>query len=165
MAQIHNTELFKEIRDGIKLQQLSDVVPSQLADKVVPVMEVNPKLLRVMNIFREASKATTGVASNVYTTPAIAEFYLCGVTLAHQSDVVADNTDIRVTANIDGVSRVLIKIPKINITAKSDFVTVIFPMPIKIDKAASINYGSTFSVGVCTMTVSIFGYTVDNPLA
>jgi hypothetical protein len=65
MAQIFNSELKKQLIDGAKLQTSKDVIPSQLADKVVPVMEVNPKLLKYCGINRVLIVVVGCAASDV----------------------------------------------------------------------------------------------------
>ncbi len=44
-AIIYNSDVTKELRDGGKIS-LRDAIPNQLAEKVVPVMEVNPKFYK-----------------------------------------------------------------------------------------------------------------------
>ena len=46
MASIHNSDLTKELIEKAKLQTSHDSVPSQIADKVIPTLEVNPNLSR-----------------------------------------------------------------------------------------------------------------------
>jgi hypothetical protein len=43
-AKIYNSNLTKAIVDGAKLQISEGGIPSEIAEKVVPTMEVNPNL-------------------------------------------------------------------------------------------------------------------------
>lgn len=52
MAEIHNSDLSKEIIDKAKLQLSFDKLPTQLAEKVVPTLEVNPDISRRRKIIR-----------------------------------------------------------------------------------------------------------------
>jgi len=165
MANIHNSDLFKELRDGGKLQQLNDVMPSQLADKVVPVMEVNPKFFRRVNIIRTQSTAITGTNA-IYTTPSGSQdFYIIGAQLSAQSDATADNTLISISTTVEGVSAVILRLAKLTTTAHTDDIAITFPNPIKIDRNTAINLVNTFTVGNSRSSGTIYGYLVDNPNA
>lgn len=77
MAQIYNSDLTKALVDGAKIQVSKEYPPQQLAEKVVPVMECNPALLRVINVAKYAASATT-----IYTTPVDTDFYLTSAAVA-----------------------------------------------------------------------------------
>lgn len=167
MAWIYNTELSKELKEGAKLQQTRDIIPNQLADKVVPVMEVNPKLLRRINIVRNVSSAVTA-GMTAYTTPTGAQdFYLTGFQFSLTKDAACDAATgtLTITATIDGASRVLGNYSHITLTADSVIIDREFTIPVKIDRGSTIANSITFAAGVCTRSLCITGYTVDNPNA
>jgi hypothetical protein len=161
MATINNSELFKELKDGIKLQQLRDVIPSQLADKVVPVMEVNPKLLRRANIVRQTT-ITNGTTATIYGTPTDKDFFLTTATLTFIKDVTATTTLISLRATVDGVVQHILTIPSLTLTVHSGEVAISLPSAVKIDKGTNIIIASATNVGNISISGNITGYTVDN---
>lgn len=64
--QIQNSETIKEVREGARLS-ISEGFPQRLAEAIVPVMEVNPKQLRICNIVKSAS-AINATSGTIYTT-------------------------------------------------------------------------------------------------
>lgn len=166
MAEIHNTDLLKELKDGAKLQQLKDIIPSQLAEKVVPVMEVNPKLFRNIDIVRQVPGTTTG-SIIAYTTLTDRDFYLNFIVASYIKDVVCDAATGRiiVEATIGGASREIIGFPIINLTAQTAIIGISFPIPIKIDRGTSISMSGTYTAGVMSRTLSVGGFEVLNPKA
>ena len=164
MVQIHNTTLFKELREGTKVQQLRDTIPSQLAEKVVPVMEVNPKLLRRCNIVKRNTNLDS-LNATVYTTPAAQDFYLVGATLSLIKDAGSASTATTLTVVIDGVTVAIFYIPSITLTAQQDSMTISLPIPLKLDRGSIINIANTSGAAIIRAGASIIGYTVENPLA
>lgn len=163
MAQIYNSDLSKELVDGAKIQTSYDKVPNQLADKVVPVMEVNPKLFRISNVVRNINTTASG-AQTMYTTPTDKEFYLTGLYFSIIKDAACDMASgaVTINASVDGVSRTLFGIAVLTATAQNSSITFSFPTPVKVDKGAGIVYSGTFAAGTCARTGGINGYLVEN---
>lgn len=166
MATINNSDLFKELKEGIKLQQLRDVIPSQLADKVVPVMEVNPKLLRRTNLIKSQS-ATANSNTTIYTTPTDKDFFLTNFVMQGIKDAVCDMATgqfFYLTVVIDGATTSLAPVSGITLTAQSERVVVVLAHPLKIDKGTNIILarGGAFAAGVFSRSATIMGYLVEN---
>ena len=165
MAIIHNSELFKELKNGIKLQQTRDTIPNQLAEKIVPVMEVNPKLLREIDIVRHAVQTTTG-SITLYTTASDTDFYLSTIYASFIKDATCDSAtgSIQIATTTDGTARRLLDFPIITLTAQDNVSEVIaFPIPVKIDKGVTITMSGTFTVGVMVRSCGLTGFNVYNP--
>lgn len=165
MAQIYNTKLISELKEGAKLQQLRDIIPSQLAEKVVPVMEVNPKLLRRTNILRSSSRSTTTNGLTIYTTPTNQDFYLTYAQLNYMTDAAADNTTLRLTCTIDGATRDILTVCKQTLTATSGNIILPLQYPIKIDRGTNIQLVMAFTVGASIAYPVIGGYVDETSLA
>jgi hypothetical protein len=166
MAQIYNTDLSKELIKGASIQVNRDLVPSQLAEKVVPVMEVNPNLLRKANIYVGTGSAASGT-STVYTTPTNKDFYLIGISMALIKDATCDTATGKVTINgtPDGLAQLeLIGIPIITLTAQSASISRDFIMPILLKRNTTINSTQTYTAGLSSRTFSIIGYVVENQI-
>jgi hypothetical protein len=168
MTRIYNTELFTELKDGVRLQQLTDTIPSQLADKVVPVMEVNPKLLRVINWIKPFNYTATSTSVSLLVADATKDYYITNVDMGLVKDATCDRLigEWYITATINSVSTVICSIPTLALTAQTSSINLMFPIPIKIDRGTAITLGSfTYTAGLSCRAVSIKGYTVDNPKA
>ena len=163
MATIYNSDLTKELILGGRLQVSRDIIPSQLAEKVVPVMEVNPKLLRVCYVVGGRNDSTTGLKT-VYTTPSDRDFYLTSIHLSLIANAACDiaTGGVNVTATVGGASKMIIGIPIITLTAQSGNQAITFDTPIKIDRNVAITVSGTFTAGVLVRTCTITGYFVDN---
>lgn len=163
MAQIYNSDLFKELKDGAKIQQSRDVVPSQLADKVVPVMEVNPKLLRRSMLSGGSSRTTTGTATYL-TTPADRDFYVTAISLGVCKDAACDvaTGQIRITAAVNGASSSILAIPVLTLTAQNIVITQAFDAPLKLDRSTALQTSATYAAGLMAVTVTYQGYFVEN---
>ena len=152
----NNSALMNEVRDVYKLQLGRDKFPKS----VIPVVDVNPKHARIINLHRESIRTTTGTGT-MYTTSAIEDTYLTGFTLTLQADVTCDNTSGAFFVTIDGASRPT-RISKLTTTATSMTLSHTFAYPLKLDRNTTITLGSTFTVGACTMSCMINGFTVSN---
>lgn len=154
-------ELLREIRNGANIQQLRDIVPSQLAEKVVPVMEVNPRLLKNNNIVKNLAVSTTG-ASTIYTTPATRDFYITGFYINGKTDVANDGVLATIGFTIDKTAQSLyvVRFPPLVV----QYITSGFYLcqPIKVDRSTNITANLAFTAGTCAFTFGVFGYTVDD---
>lgn len=165
MATIYNTDLFKEIKDGAKIQQLTDAIPTQLQGTVVPVMEVNPKLLRRTNFIKSVNRTTSGNAT-LFTTSSDVDTFITAVQLAFIQDATCDGaigTPARLSVVIGGVSTVIIDLPALTLTACADATAVTFPHPLKIDRGSTMTLGgSTYTAGLKVRVATVYGFTVEN---
>jgi hypothetical protein len=163
-TKIYNSELSTELREGAKIQQGIDPTPSELADKVIAVMEVNPKLLRNIEIL--ASAATTGTgASTIMTTPRDKDIYVTEITLGIIKDVLCDvaTGTYAINTTINGVSRPLVNTPILTLTAQNQNLVISFSRPIKLDRNVTIALASASSTaGIFNRSTIIFGYYVEN---
>lgn len=157
MAKIYSSDLSKELREGARLQTAKDIIPSELAEKVVPVMEVNPKMLRRITVFKETTKNTTA-STTIYSTPSDRDFYLSAAYFSLQADAACDNVSGQIIATQEGSGKAILRIMKITLTATSGQMTLSLPEPMKIDRGTNITLNTSFTVGACSMTGGIFGY-------
>lgn len=161
MATINNSSLTKEIIDGAKISIAYEKTPDQIADKVVPVMEVNPKLLRRCNYFVEgtASDATSGT---IGTTPADKQVILTAGYLTYAKDVNATSLKIQLTVMVNNVEVNLLQMRFEPLTAGSDSIALSFPTPILVDKSSAIRIRSSTNVASIDITAGVIGYFVEN---
>lgn len=88
MATIYNSDLTKGIQQDAKIQIGKESVPNQLAEKVVPVMETNPRLLRPIEIL--VSK--NGTSGTLFTVPSDKDFYLCNAFISASNNAAAQTS-------------------------------------------------------------------------
>jgi len=154
--------LSKELIDGAKIQINQDVVPNQLAEKVVPVMEVNPKLLRRCNILRTGTRTTTGLGT-IYTTSATKDTYLVAATLSMTSSALADNVIGYLTVVCEGQAETrLLIIEKETLTAGSQVTNLSLSIPIKLARNSSTRYASTFTAGAVSISATLLMYEAED---
>lgn len=161
MATIYNSNLSKELIDVAKLQVSKDVVPNQIADKIVPVIDVNPKHSRVINVIVSAL-ATNSTAGSLYVTPTDRDFYLSAIDLSMIKDATATSLYSCLRAVINGATILFCRIPGITLTAQTGSISVAFPSPIKIDRGTTISLINSTNVANVTVAGTIYGYIIDN---
>jgi hypothetical protein len=156
MATIYNSDLSKELREGGKLQ-VTDRMPSELAEKVVPVMEVNPKLLRRVNLLKNAN---SGGAFTLYAAPSNKDTFITGLSLAFHQIVTDTLTQVSISVTIDGAAIRLFLMPSTTLTINDQYAYLPFPTPIKVDRGTNISI--TVTGTVTQVWASLIGYQVDN---
>jgi hypothetical protein len=160
---IYNSELTKEIIDGARLQTGTSVIPSELGQTVVPVMEVNPRLLRFANILKSAT-GNNSTSSTIYTTPVDKDFYLTGASLSVIKDVTA--TSVQTAINVVPIgfttgSNICV-LAGITLTPQTLAVSQNFNPPLKIARNTVIATTNSANTANIRAEASIVGYTVDN---
>lgn len=163
MATIYNSELTTNIVKSIKSSNARDNMPSQIAEKVVPVIDVNPMPKIYANIVKMAT-FTNGTTASLYTTPSdTREFYLTGCTISYQKDATSQATQIDLSvypADFPNPTAV-IRLAAITLTAKSDNMAVTFNPPIKLRQNSAVTINSDSGVANIVVKGSIFGYTKE----
>lgn len=160
MATIYNSDLTKELIEGAKIQIMRESVPNQIAEKVVPVMEVNPKLLRRTNVIINNNNSSTGSAT-IKVLPTGMNFYITAISLQVIKDAANDVADgqVTITAPIDGLSSTLINLPVLTLTAQNIGAIISFTYPIRLDAGGTISLVSNaFAAGKMRRIIQIFGY-------
>jgi len=160
MATIYNSTLTRELIDAAKIQTSKDKIPSELAEKVVPVMEVNPKLLRRVNIIKGATAVNTTPVT-IFTTQSGKDFYCTAATLSLIKDVNSTSVYSSIQCSVDGLVVNLLKISSLTLTPQNDSAVINFNPPIKIDRSTAVVIASSTNVANITNTGTIFGYYDD----
>jgi len=161
MTTVQSSTLIQEIIDTAKLNAGKDRVPSELRNEILPVIDVNPKHARIIDVVKGSAASTTG-STTLYTTPADADFYLVACNLTSAYNAAADSTRTSLACTIGGASKTLIAHKKISLTADAQTTPVVLPIPLKIDRNSAITLQRTFTVGAGETEANIFGYVVQN---
>jgi hypothetical protein len=160
MATIFNGDLKRELISAAGIQTARDQVPSQIAEKVVPVIETNPNLFRRIN----SHLTSSGAAAGLLTTSTEKDYYLVGCFLDASNKTASQDSIMTITAQIDGMAATQ-TIAQINFSTSAlidvgqanTFIT--YPTPLKIARGTSIAFTKT---NVAVGRASIWGYYVEN---
>jgi len=83
MARINNSQVIQKLIDELKLYPSKDAIPTELAEKILPVFQINSEEVTVnippANIVRADN--VTSATSTLYTTPSTGKFYLTNASL------------------------------------------------------------------------------------
>jgi hypothetical protein len=161
MPTIYNNLTLKECNEGANLQQNRENTPTRLAESIVPVMEVNPKMLRRCNLVA-AGTATDATGATIYTAPTDKDLYLVAAVLSVIKDVNATSTvsELYVTTEEGGASKDIIRIPGITATVQNQTVSVSFPTPLKIKRGTIIGINNGTNVAKIIASGCITGFLV-----
>lgn len=160
MATIYNSELSKEIIQGAKIELSRDNIPSQIAEKVVPVMEVNPKMLRRVNVMFDSNRTTSGTATFA-TLSSDKDFFLTGFSVCIAKDAVCDTATGTAGLTIplvDGNNKYITSFSIITLTAQQFSESVEVKTPIPCKRGGTITMAGTFGAGVYIRSATIRGY-------
>lgn len=159
MARINRLSVIQELVKGLMLEQSRDKIPTDLADKIVPVYQVNE--VHFSDIFAGNTFTSTETSTVIHTAHAKRFTFLTGVLINNQSDVTCDNVGILISVLINGKRTTLARLSKLTLTVYQDGLYLLFVNPIKIDRGSEIHFTNTFSLGASTSFVSVEGYEVD----
>jgi hypothetical protein len=162
MVRINNSDAIQELRKAAQISG-SEAVPNFLSSSVVPVIEMNPRMLRVCNIVRSSQVSST--TGTLFTTPANQDFYLVSANFSLIKNVTADDANGNTSLNviIDGATVGVIRIPCLTLTAMQSNMSAVFPFPIKVDRNTAITITkNAITAGNSVICGSIAGYTVEN---
>lgn len=153
-----NSQLTQELRDVCKIQGGKDRLNDQVGNIIQPVIDINPKHARRINIVRRGTSAAT-----IYTTPANKDFFLVGWSLNCISTAAGSN-GITLTATPKGEAAVIIDdiylLNTVNIDAANGKTSNFPAIPILLERNTAIVLAV---IGTTTSrTAIIFGYEIDN---
>lgn len=163
MTQIHNSNLTKELVAAAGLQQ-RDNIPNQIAEKVVPVINVNP-----WNNIKIKNFASLGSLSNAqtftwYTASSTKDTYITNYTLSFIKDATSTATDLRLNiVDENGATQIIGRFAGITLTADKQTISQTFAFPLKILRGSNITLTSDTNVANIIMRATMQGFEIDNP--
>lgn len=162
MVKIQNSDAIKEIRDAARLS-ISEGFPQDLAKSIVPVMEMNPNLLRKTTVVFEGSTTATG-ALTLGTSSSTKDTYVTGFTFNYIKDATCDTAsgNLRLLLTRNGQILQVARMAVLTLTAQSGQMAHQFANPIKIDRGTAVQIGSnTFTAGAMVRAANVYGYEVE----
>jgi hypothetical protein len=158
-AKIYNSDLTKELREAAKIMTSVDATPTEIAEKVVPVMEVNPKILRRSNIVLN-TRMVNNTAATIYTVPTDRDFYLVSAMLSFIKDATSTATEVNLRLKDElGISQRIMEFECLTLTAQADSMCITFPFPVKVPSGAPITINCTTNNANISVSGCIIGYT------
>ena len=159
----YNSVLTQEIRDVLKLQGGRDRMPQLVEEKIMPVIDVNPKHAKVATVLVTLSKTTTSSNTTLLAANTGKDVYITAINYSCSQDVVCDNVLMTLTGTFNGAaSTPIYRRNKNTTTAESFFDRIEFNPALKIDRGTAILYTAAFTAGALSATISIFGYYDEN---
>lgn len=169
MAKINNQAVVQKLIDELKLYPGADQIPTEIADKILAVYQINSDSIEVTaptaNVVRSTQISSQGTTT-IYTTPATGEFYLTNVTLSINA-LTAANTfnplgEVHITIEgtvqeiaILNVFRDLADMPV------NESLTLNLQNPVKVDAGTNITLQTSQTIGEGAFSATIVGYTSD----
>lgn len=164
MAQVYNSELLKGMQNDAKIQISRDRMPDQLAEKIVPTLEVNPELTRKLNlILRGTLNNTTSVT--VYTVPSGKTLLIYGATLSFIKDATATTTGITLRITVEDAQNFnqdLLYFPSFTLTAHTGANNISLTHPLELKSGGTITLISVTGNANITANCTIAGILIDN---
>ena len=148
MAKINNAQVIQKLVDELKLYPGKDLIPSELADKILAVNQINDQS----------------------TTPATGKFFLTNIAI---SAAVTTTDELIYSALINVViDATTVELARVNLivdagtqtSAAHDTQSLNLQNPIELDPGSVINFvvAGTPSLGIDGANASIVGYTEED---
>ena len=158
MVHIQNTDAHNVIRQGAKLS-LSEGYPTELQNTCVPVMDMTPNFHRKSNILIGTTQTTTA-AFTVHTATADRDTYLTGATASIIKNATADTATgaVLLTVVQDTITKTIIALAVLTLTAQNQSIAIQFCNPIKIDRGSIVQMTGAFTAGNLIRSATLVGY-------
>lgn len=158
MVDSNNSELIREVQNATKIQTINGV-PRSISNQIVPVIEVNPKVVKEAKYSTASLSNSTG--TTFFTTPTNQDVYLCSAHIAVIKDAGNTSTNSSLTSTVNGLNLSFLSVPHLTTTAQSISSSIVFPHPIKLDRGVTIR----INTGVGDANIRAYGtvsYFVDD---
>lgn len=149
---IENQDLLREAATVSRMQQAISNPEFSFSNSIQLVAEVNPKLLRRVDIVRNLSTAAlSGVSGK--------RFVITAVSIAYSKSAADNGTSLQCSTTLGGSSRIVARISTQTLTAESRNVFFAFPVPIVCDEGQGVSraIGGAFTAEA----VEVYGYFIE----
>lgn len=157
MATIYNSEVSKQLAKAAGIQQAVDKIPSELIDKISPVMEVNPNLLRRSDIEYRQTRTSSGT-SNLFVVPSSKVFVCTNIYLGYVKDAASDAGSVAITLKSGDGSTQTIRPAILTLTAQEGNIIIPFSRGLIIPEGSTLSVGYSSTAGNCVLECTVFGY-------
>lgn len=159
MSLINNQTLLKALRDKLKIFN-AESVPTQLAEKIVPVVSLD---LQYKEIKIASATATDATTATLITSSTTKRTFITSASLTISKDVVSTATSSGVYCFPLGAggAGVLAFIRYEPLTAGQFHQVITFPFPIEIEKGTIVTVINSTNVASIDTTGTVFYYEED----
>jgi len=161
MPKINNSAVIQKMMDELKLYPGTDVIPTELAEKILPVFQINSDKLSVTtepsNIVRSSNITSS---ATLFTIPANEDFYLCNL-LLRSTDVLVwsgGHSVVEVSVTVDGVAQ-NVSIARFVNSEPPHALDVSYSHPIKCDRGTTVDIVLGAIATTSTFYATVIGYT------
>lgn len=159
MATIHNTSLIRGLIDAAKLQLSIDRVPTELAEKIVPVLVTGQSEKEIIITRTNAIDVTSALS---FKTDAKKDTYIVGIGLTLSKDVVSDSTFSAVEITFaNGITTNLNQIRYEPLEQNQFTENIFFKYPIKLQRNTNVNVVNSSATASIDTTATIYYYEVE----
>lgn len=163
MATIYNSELTAELIQAGKLQVARDKIPSEIAEKVVPVIDVNPKHARICNLVKRQS-IVNSASGIIYSVPSSKKTFICGYSLSVIKDVTSTSDRSKINCYLpSGEAITIAEITGITLTPQEQTITATINPPLELQPGTNIDLTNSTNVANINTSGIIWGFEVLNP--
>ena len=157
MAQINNSQVTKRVVDLANIQISRENPPTQLADKIVPVIECSP--FPIIKTFANVTYTTSQNNTTIFTSNANKDTFLTKIQFNNMQTALSDNTLCAIDCtNFDGESVQLLRKTKFTTTAVDDWLQIDFNRPIKLKRGSIVQISLVFTAGASSTGIVIQGF-------
>ena len=164
MARINRTDVIQKAVNDLGISMSGEKIPNETLDKVQLTYSLNKQF---SGFLASSSQTTTGTFSvTMPTVSAGAETYITAIQFGLIKDATCDIASgtvlVTCTPAEAGISKNLILIPVLTLTAQSENITLSLPYPLKVKNAANISVGGTFTVGALSRAINVVGFVTSS---
>lgn len=100
MVQINNQAVIQKLIDELKLYPGTGMIPTELADKILPVFLINSQEITMSvepSTVVESGVCTSGSPTTIYTVPATGKFFMTNATIESRTNITGASGSLSAT--------------------------------------------------------------------
>lgn len=157
MATIYNGDMLNKLAEDCNLQTSREKTPTELAEKILPVVNVENKKI----ITCATGTCSDSLTAGVFNTSATKRTFITGYTLTYSKDVNATATYCALTITDLYGSILNLGVMRFEpLTAGSDSIASDFTFPIEVKKASSVAIACSTNVASIDVSAVIHYYEI-----
>jgi len=164
MARINRSDVIQKAVNDLALSASDSIIPSETLDKVQCVYSLNKQFSSFCASANSTSTGTTTIT--LPTIDARSEIYItgidCGIVKDATCDVASGQVALVVTTFEQGITKNVMAIPVLTLTAQDQHATLTLAYPLKIKPNTNATFNMSFTVGTSSRSACITGYIVSS---
>jgi hypothetical protein len=158
MVEIINPDVISEIQDVCSIQSGYDILPKNLSNQIVPVININPKTSRYATIIGDYYSAATGSVT-VLAAKSRIRYVITGAMLCATYDVACDCAGTQLVITLNGAVKNLIGLNRQPLTAGNDRLFIdCSNHPIICDGNTALTLQKSYALGSANFRAIVYGW-------